>query len=348
MRSLGRSGLWREEILWSSLNEIESGGNPIVMSAILPLVLLLGFGEAPSPEPLLVVVEAGPVEVVKTSTLRESIARELRVRVLAPAEGAAPNSVAIMTIWLAQDRAVMTYGRGGATIRREIALPPDEPQRLQFVTWLAGNIVRDQTADLLPRPQTALAPALPPAPPPPPQAPPPPQVPPWPAPTATVAAVSPAGGRSGPGSLTVAALIGRGIFDPYRIKSSGEPPLFRDLGGQSELEVMHSGPSFAVGGTVLWSNGRAQGVTVAWHRRPRPWVMPELGATVGVWSIESTGESLGYAHTTDLFFRFTAALALSPAPWIDILPRMSVMGPMSSNAYLFYASIGLRYRLPLH
>jgi hypothetical protein len=147
--------------------------------------------------------------------------------------------------------------------------------------------------------------------------------------------------------LTVGVLIGRGFFDPYRASSAREPAVFMDLGGQSEIEVMHSSASFTVGGTILWSNGRAEGVTVAWHRRARPWLMPELGATAGVWSIQSMGGSMGYALTTDLFFRFTAALALSPAPWIDILPRLSVMGPMSSNAYLFYASIGLRYRLPL-
>ncbi len=86
---------------------------------------------------------------------------------------------------------------------------------------------------------------------------------------------------------------------------------------------------------------------MAWHRRVRPWVMPEIGATVGVWSIESTGGSLGAQYTTDLFFRLMAALALSPASWLDILPRLSVIGPMSSNHYLVYASIGLRYRFPL-
>jgi hypothetical protein len=324
----------------------------MVMSALLPLLLLLGFGEGSVFEPMLVVVEAGPSEVIKTNALRESIARELGVPVLAPGAGAAPSSVAIMTIWLALDRAVVTYGRGGATIRREIALPPDESQRMLLVTWLAGNIVRDQTAELLPRPPAVVATS-------------PPAVaspqPPWRAepgtppvlassapPTASVATGSSAGSSPGPGSLTVAAMIGRGIFDPYRIKTNGEPALFRDLGGQSELEIMHSGASFTVGGTILWSNGRAEGITIAWHRRPRPWIMPELGATAGLWSIESRGGSLGFTQTTDLFFRLTAALALSPAPWLDILPRMSVLGPMSSNAYLVYASIGLRYRFPLH
>lgn len=312
------------------------------MAAILPLLLLLGsgFGEVPSPEPLLVVVEAGPGEVIGPAALRESIARELGVRVLTPAEGASVGDWAVMTIWLTVDRAVMTYGRGGATIRREIALPSDEPQRLQLLTWLAGNIVRDQIADLLPRTRSAPATAPPPVPPRP-------EPPSWQAPTDTSAIASSGSGSAGPGSLTVGVLIGRGVFDPYRVQVHSEPAVFRDLGGQSELEVLHSGSSFAIGGTVLWSNGRAEGVTVGWHRRVRPWLMPEVGATVGVWSIESTDESLGFEHTTDLFFRLAAALAISPARWLDILPRMSVIGPMSSNHYLVYASFGLRYRFPL-
>ena len=333
------------------------------MIVALPLVLLLSLPEANDQKPLLIVVEASAGEVVEASALRDAIAAELGMRVLSPAEEEPAEGVAMMTVAIAPERAVVAFRRGGVTIRRDIQLPRDGRNRLQLVTWLAGNVVRDQTADLL-RDRAVDAPAekppertsdeasegspeqpadVPPPPPPPPtpMVPPVPVVQPTPAPTvATSALPRTAVGRK---EWTVAALMGRGFLDPDRITCNCGNSWFGDEGGQSELEVTRSGPSFAMGGTLIKTRGNAWGLTLGWYRRPRPWLALEVGATAGLWYIRD----LGGDYTNDLFIRVSAGLAFSPTSWLDVVGRLSVISPMSSEKYIMYVSAGLRYRLPL-
>ena len=337
------------------------------MSVVLPLVLLLSLPAVTSQESLLVVLETSAGEVVEATALRAAIEQELGMRVLSPADEATAEGVAIMTVAIAPDRAVVAFRLGGATIRRAIALPPDRRQRLRLVTWLAGNVVRDQTADLL-RERDAESPeekaserasevasdkaseglaqqgsdvALPP----PPTAPaamvsPAPVFQSSPAPTVATSALPRT--ATVPTQWTVAALIGRGFFDPDRI-TCGCGYWFNDEGGQNEIEVTRNGPSFAIGGTLVTARGRAGGLTLGWHRSLRSWFAPEAGATVGLWSMKN----MGVDDTTDLFIRLTAGLAVSPTSWLDVVARLSLISPMGRDKYLGYASVGLRYRLPM-
>jgi hypothetical protein len=269
----------------------------------------------------------------------------------------------MMTVAIASDKAVVAFRRGESTIRRSIELPRDGQERLRLVTWLAGNVVRDQTSDLL-RDRSVDAPAekapehasdkasevspeqpadcpLPPPTPPPPLVPPAPLVQPTLAPTVTTDALPRA--TAGRKQWTVAAMIGRGILDPDRITCNCGHAWFSDQGEQNEFEVTRSGPAFAIGGTLIKTRGNAWGLTLGWHRRPRPWFALEVGATAGLWYVRN----LGTDDTKDLFVRFSAGLAFSPTSWLDIVGRLSVSSPMSSDKYLMYASVGLRYRLPL-
>jgi hypothetical protein len=356
--------------------------NPILrelscMMAVLPLVLLLSLQgaktDAKTQEPLLVVVEASAGEVVKVAALRDAIAHELGGRVLSPAEDEPEDGVAIMTVVLAPDKAVVVFRREGGTIRRAIQLPPDGRQRLQLVTWLAGNVVRDQTVELLrkqdddtPEEKTSVA-AMEGPPEKPAEAAPPPPVPPSPMPLPPTA--SPAGPpkttspppAAGPVPVvvvatnaaprivaprkqwTLAALYGQGFLDTNDITCNCGPIWNTDVGRQSEFEVSRSGPSFAIGGTFLNVRGHAGGLTLGWHRQVRPWLVPEVGATAGLWSMKN----MGFEDSTDLFLRLAAGLSFSPTSWLDVLARLSVISPMSRNVYLFHVAVGLRYRLPL-
>lgn len=344
------------------------------MMAIFAMVLLLGASPAHDRWPLLVVVEARPDEVVEVTALRESIARELDVRVLSPADEAPKNDMAIMTVMLTTNRAVVTYLRGHATIRRAIELPAEARQRLQLVTWLAGNIVRDQTDELLrsgqesapSEPSKEAAPEAPPAPaddhaevpptatvptptppiaPPAPIAPPLPVAPPAQAPPAGTASV--AAGNSPPVPIwfqgwSVAGLYGNEIADSESIRCNCGPIWATGWGTLSELEITRSDSTFTLGTTLFKARGQAEGLLLGWSRRWRPWLAPEVTAAAGLWSIKTT-----YGQTSDLFVKLTAGFAVSPAPWLDVLARLSVQNPMSSNDYVLYASAGLRYRLNL-
>jgi hypothetical protein len=327
------------------------------MTIVLPLLLLLSSPEAASQEPLLVVVESSG-GAVDASALRDAIGRELGVRVLSPAEEEPMEGVAILTVALASHEAVVTFRREGVTVRRAIELPSDSRKRLQLVAWLAGNVVRDQTSDLLhapdsdadtpaaaaseapTEPHADALPSPPPAPPPAPPAPTPaPGPPPIPAPTvAASTSPRPLAGRK---QWTVAALAGLWFLDSDRIACNCGETWFSDLGWQGELEVTRSSASFILGGTLMRTRGSAGGLTLGWRRPLRPWLTPELGATVGLWSRND------FEQTTDLFVRLFAGLAASPTAWLDVLARLSVVNAMSDDQYLGYISVGLRYRLPL-
>ena len=338
------------------------------MLVAFPLVFLLSLPVAKNQEQLLVVVEASPKEVVDSAALREAIAAELGMHVLSPVDEEPAEGVAMMTVAMAPDQAVVAYRRGESTIRRAIDLPPDGRQRLRLVTWLAGNVVRDQTAELLrgrpgdtpeenlqahppeqtPEDVTGLCAGVAPLPSPTPPTPLTPVV--LPAPvaeptqpdSATTVALQPAPARRH--LWTVAALVGRGFFDPDRITCNCGQYWVNDEGGQYEIEVMRGSPSFAIGGTYISARGSAGGLTLGWYRQPHPWFTTEVGATVGLWSFI---KDIGFNATTDLFFRLGAGLAFRLTSWLDVTTRLSVFHAMSEDKYLGYASIGLRYRLPL-
>jgi hypothetical protein len=339
------------------------------MTAVLAMVLLLHTSTAQGQQPLLVVVEAGADEVVEVTVLREAIAHELGVRVLSPADEAPGDDVAIMTVMLATNRAVVTYLRGHASIRRDIELPSDRRRRLQLVTWLAGNIVRDQTDELLgnvearvPTPLSKEARAeahqaragdraapTTTAPVPPARVPPPPVAPTAVAPptTATTTSSTTTTSASAPAPVpialqgwTIAGLYGNEIADSESITCNCGPIWATGWGTLSELEIAHSDSTFTLGATLFRAHGQAEGLLLGWSRRWRPWLAPEVTAAAGLWSIKTS-----YGQTSDLFVKLTAGFAVSPAPWLDVLARLSVQNPMSSNDYVLYASAGLRYRL---
>jgi hypothetical protein len=338
--------------------------NPVLrelsgMLVALPLVLLLSLPETTQPEPLLVVVESNAGEAPEAPALRGAIARELGLRVLSPAEEEPAEDVAIVTVALAQEQAVTVFRRRGTTIRRVISLPADGPRRLRLVTWLVGNLVRDQTSDLVhdqddaarrkaaaegPPEDGADAPVAPLPTPPAPRV--------SPAPSARSSAPPSIAASARPpaavGRWTIAALTGRGIFDSDRINCNCGSIWSGEVGGRNELEVTRRGPSLALGGTLITGFGYAAGLTLGWHRSLLSWLAPELGATFGLWAYE--GPSFGDYNQTDwkadLFARVTAGVAFSPTSWLDVVARLSLSGEMSRDKYLGFASVGLRCSLP--
>ena len=354
------------------------------MKGVLPLLLLLGLPEAKDQEPLLVVVEASAGEVVEIAALRAAIASELGIHVLSPVADEPPEHVAIMTVVMAPAQAVVVFRRETATVRRSIELPEDERRRLQLVTWLAGNVVRDQTADLLSdreiappseasrgsaeeradapaaKPEGSTeepAEALPSPPPTPPASMASPTPVSEPTPSAPMAS-APVTEPTPPAPIATTALphtaAGRTAWTVAALIGQG----FLD----SDQLKCNCGPIWSTdvgeqselevtrSGPSFAFGGtliKARGHAGGLTLGWHRQLRPWLTPEVGATAGLWSMEGMDFADNVDLFIRLTAGVAFSPTSWLDILARLSLTGPMGRDRYFVHAAAGLRYRLPL-
>jgi hypothetical protein len=135
--------------------------------ALLPSLTL--FSAASAEESASVIVEvASSLAYLDEEALRKAIGAELRTRALPP--GGAQASGARGTLLLGLDRVsgelVMTYrARGGGLLVRNLKLPAERGAQITTIALLAGNLARDEAAELLaamkPAPGASSGPASP-------------------------------------------------------------------------------------------------------------------------------------------------------------------------------------------
>jgi hypothetical protein len=128
--------------LWSSTAAVVCG-------------LMTGVGaargsDARSDGPLLVVVEARPELGIDATDIRRSIATELGRPVVSPGDATAGDAASVLIVAL-DGRAIRISLRERSTthVARLIANSAEPSARLRSITWLAGNLARDQTSAIL-------------------------------------------------------------------------------------------------------------------------------------------------------------------------------------------------------
>lgn len=99
-------------------------------------------------ETLVVLIEPGSPDI-DAPALRDQIARELHARVVDAEVSGAKGTLRVAT---RGRRLTVTYApNGGAPLTRSVELPADGQQRVETIALLAGNLARDEAADLVSR-----------------------------------------------------------------------------------------------------------------------------------------------------------------------------------------------------
>ena len=112
-------------------------------------------------QPLLVVVEAPPEMEVDASEIRRAIATELRRTTLAPTELSSCDSNEAMIVAVDNRFISLSLRHGEAPpVGRAIAAPADPASRVRAITWLAGNLARDQVTEMVEAPPPPAPPAV--------------------------------------------------------------------------------------------------------------------------------------------------------------------------------------------
>jgi len=99
-------------------------------------------------EPLAVLVDAG-ASGLPPERIRQAIARELRTDVTAKADG---ERAELRVVIGDRRHAVMTYrgsGRGAPALERALDLPADADSAVEMLALMAGNLARNEAAELL-------------------------------------------------------------------------------------------------------------------------------------------------------------------------------------------------------
>ena len=114
---------------------------------------------------LLVVVEAPPALEADAAEIRRAIGAELHARTIAPMSTPAEAPGRALIVALDRDRIAMSLrASDGTSVVRVIPAPVERGARLRAIAWLAGNLARDESSELVkPRapspPPKALRPA---------------------------------------------------------------------------------------------------------------------------------------------------------------------------------------------
>ncbi len=129
-----------------------------VLVAGLVLSSLVAFrARAEDGRPLLVVVEASPDLAVDASEIRRAIGTELHGATVAPARPLSDASERALIVSVDHERITMSLRESTATaVTRAIPSPADRSARLHAITWLAGNLARDQVSGILATPPNPL------------------------------------------------------------------------------------------------------------------------------------------------------------------------------------------------
>jgi hypothetical protein len=114
-------------------------------------VLLAPAAGAQPAEPVLVLdVRPGDPTAIDAGVLRERVAAELAMRVVAP--GAEPATEGVLTVGVHRDTGelVVEYRRpSGETLARRVPLPENAAAVMRMAVFLAGNMVRDESRSLV-------------------------------------------------------------------------------------------------------------------------------------------------------------------------------------------------------
>ncbi|MEZ4224434.1 MAG: hypothetical protein R3B13_26025 [Polyangiaceae bacterium] len=102
--------------------------------------------EQPAPSAIVVVVQSDDPGV-EPGKVREVVSRELGVTVL---DADSPNSVGTLQVKVKGDAITLNYrSRDGATLVRSVDRPGSAAESLEVIRLLAGNLARDEAAELL-------------------------------------------------------------------------------------------------------------------------------------------------------------------------------------------------------
>jgi hypothetical protein len=100
--------------------------------------------------PLLVAVEVGPGVDLAPTEVRRAVAAELGTTVVAVYEPTGDVAADVLLVALAPREIRMSLRAGTApVVSRTIAVPRDRSARLKSISWLAGNLVRDQVGPIV-------------------------------------------------------------------------------------------------------------------------------------------------------------------------------------------------------
>ena len=100
--------------------------------------------------PLLVAVEVAPGLDLTPADVRQAVATELDIPVVGSREAAANTGTDVLLVWLDARELRMSLRAGVApAVSRTIVMPPDRAGRLRSISWLAGNLGRDQVGPIV-------------------------------------------------------------------------------------------------------------------------------------------------------------------------------------------------------
>jgi hypothetical protein len=110
-------------------------------------------------EPLLVAVEAGPDVDADPAEIRRAISVEVHLAAVAPTARESETAARALVIGVDRNHiAVALRDRYAPPVVRVIPAPADHAARVRAISWLAGNLVRDQVSAIV---DTAAAPTTP-------------------------------------------------------------------------------------------------------------------------------------------------------------------------------------------
>ena len=108
--------------------------------------------------PLLVAAEVAPGLDLTPADVRQAVASELGIPVVGSRDAAANTGTDVLLVWLDARELRMSLRTGvAAAVSRTIVMPPDRAGRLRSISWLAGNLGRDQVGPIVARGATPAA-----------------------------------------------------------------------------------------------------------------------------------------------------------------------------------------------
>jgi hypothetical protein len=93
-------------------------------------------------------LNAAPADL-DANALRAAISRELDLQVELGEWGATRAALGVIAVTIERNAARVVYRRTGTAVERIVALPAAPSERIQLIAFLATNLVRDQTSEVL-------------------------------------------------------------------------------------------------------------------------------------------------------------------------------------------------------
>jgi hypothetical protein len=140
--SIERIGLFRRQRGMRQL--------PLWVGMVLFALLGLAQRARAADEPLLVVVEAKPGADVAPADIRAALREELKGPVLSPEDAKASEATRLLVVTLdGPTIRISLRDSPSELVTRTVAAPAGSSARLRTITWLAGNLARDQVTSIV-------------------------------------------------------------------------------------------------------------------------------------------------------------------------------------------------------